>query len=315
MKLEYCGPIPQTIRIDPTRLRQILVNMVGNAIKFTETGEVRIVVRLVDRDTAEPKLRCEVIDTGMGMSPEHLAHLFLPFQQADASTTRKFGGTGLGLAISKRLAELLGGDITVSSTLDKGSIFTLTIGTGPLDGVVFLDRPAEAVGRLSARPKPATVGHARLDCRILLAEDGPDNQRLISFVLRKAGAEVLVVGNGQEAIETASATIPGRHRHCDDATEPFDVILMDMQMPVVDGYEATRRLRQQGYTGPILALTAHAMKDDMQKCLDAGCDAYLTKPIVREQFLSTIASFLSTPTATNEAVANAGEATARPPES
>ena len=309
LKLEYFGPIPQTIQTDPTRLRQILVNLVGNAIKFTETGEVKIAVRLVDRDTAEPKLQCEVIDTGVGMSPQNLEHLFQPFQQADASTTRKFGGTGLGLAISKRLAKLLGGDVTASSTPGKGSIFTLTIAIGPLEGIAMIDQPAEAIAQTAAKSKPAAAPQARLNGRILLAEDGPDNQRMISFILRKVGAEVQICDNGQKAMEKALATLPDWGRRYDDSQEPFDVILMDMQMPVMDGYEATRQLRQQGYTGPILALTAHAMKDDMQKCLDAGCDAYLTKPIEREQFLGTIAGYLKQPAASNEAAASAAQQT------
>jgi CheY-like chemotaxis protein len=302
LKLQYVGPIPQTINIDPTRLRQILVNLVGNAIKFTETGEVTISAQLIDRDTAQPKLQCAVIDTGMGMSPQHFERLFQPFQQADASTTRTFGGTGLGLVISKRLAALLGGDITASSTLGKGSVFTLTIATGPLDGGALLEQPTEAITQIAPKPKPAAAAQTRLDCRILLAEDGPDNQQLIAFVLRKAGAEVQIAQNGQEAMEKALATFPNWGRRYDDPKQPFDVILMDIQMPVMDGYEATRRLRQQGYTGTIIALTAHAMKDDMQKCLDAGCDAYLTKPIVREQFLQTIASYLKHPATTGDAV-------------
>jgi len=287
LNLEYVGPIPQTIQTDPTRLRQILVNLVGNAIKFTETGEVKIRVRLVDRDTAEPKLQCEVIDSGVGISPQHLALLFRPFQQADASTNRKFGGTGLGLAISKRLAAILHGDIVASSTPGAGSVFSLTIATGPLDGITLLDQPAEAMSRAVELRPAATV--TQLSCRILLAEDGPDNQRLIAFVLRKAGAEVHICENGKKAMEKGLATVPGWGRRFDDPKMPFDVILMDMQMPVMDGYEATRQLRQHGYTGPILALTAHAMKDDMQKCLDAGCDDYLTKPIEPQKFLATIA--------------------------
>ena len=135
----------------------------GNAIKFTETGGVTIAVRLLDRDTAEPKLQCEVIDTGVGMSPQQLENLFQPFQQADASTTRKFGGTGLGLAISKRLAKLLGGDVTASSTPGKGSIFTLTIAIGPLEGIALIDQPAEAIAQIAARSKPAAAPLARLE--------------------------------------------------------------------------------------------------------------------------------------------------------
>jgi CheY-like chemotaxis protein/HPt (histidine-containing phosphotransfer) domain-containing protein len=229
-----------------------------------------------------------VIDTGVGISPQHLASLFQPFQQADASTNRKFGGTGLGLAISKRLAVLLHGDIVAGSTLGKGSVFSLAIATGPLDGTTLLDQPAEAMAQAVAELRPAATV-TQLSCRILLAEDGPDNQRLIAFVLRKAGAEVHICENGKKAMEKGLATAPGWGRRFDDSKTPFDVILMDMQMPVMDGYEATRQLRQHGYTGPILALTAHAMKDDMQKCLDAGCDDYLTKPIEPPKFLATIA--------------------------
>ncbi len=293
LKLEYSGPIPQTIQIDPTRLRQILVNLVGNAIKFTEIGEVKIAVRLVDRDTAEPKLQCEVIDTGVGMSPCHLERLFQPFQQADTSTTRKFGGTGLGLVISKRLAALLGGDIAASSALGKGSIFTLTVATGPLEGTALLDQPTEAIAQIVTKPKPATAHRTRLDCRILLAEDGPDNQRLIAFVLRKAGAEVEIAEDGRKAMEKVLATFPGWGRRYDDPQELFDLILMDMQMPVMDGYESTRRLRQQGYKGPIIALTAHAMVEDGQKCLDAGCDDYLPKPFEHRALLEMVSRHIT----------------------
>jgi signal transduction histidine kinase/CheY-like chemotaxis protein len=298
LKLEYGGPIPQRIHVDPSRLRQILVNLVGNAIKFTETGQVTLTAQLLDRDTQAPTFQCQVIDTGMGISPEQLAGLFQPFQQADSSVTRKFGGTGLGLAISKRLARLLGGDITVASALGQGSVFTLTFTTGPLDGIEFVDEPTEAMATsVSAAQTPkSSVPQIRLEGRrILLAEDGPDNQRLISFILKKAGAEVVVCENGRKAMESALCTLPGYGRRFDDCTLPFDLVLMDMQMPVMDGYEATRQLRQRGYTAPILALTAHAMKDDRQKCLDAGCDAYLTKPIVREEFLSTLTAHLKHP--------------------
>jgi PAS domain S-box-containing protein len=293
LQLEYFGPVPQTIQIDPTRLRQILVNLVGNAIKFTEIGEVKIAVRLVDRHTAEPKLQCDVIDTGVGISPQQLERLFRPFQQADTSTTRKFGGTGLGLAISKRLAALLGGDITASSVLDKGSIFTLTIATGPLENTPLLAQPTEAVVPTTPGPKPITAPPVRLDCRILLTEDGPDNQRLIAFLLRKAGAEVQIVENGQKAMEKVLASFPGWGGRYDGPKELFDVILMDMQMPVMDGYEATRRLRQQGYEGPIIALTAHAMVEDGQKCLDAGCNDYLPKPFQHRALLEMVARHIA----------------------
>ncbi|MCH7871762.1 MAG: response regulator, partial [Planctomycetes bacterium] len=281
---EYIGDIPQTIETDPTRLKQILVNLVGNAIKFTEVGGVRLITRFVEH-SAQPRMQFDVIDTGLGMTPEQLSRLFQAFSQADSSTTRNFGGTGLGLMISKRLAEMLGGDITVESKLGEWSQFRITVTTGPLDGVRMLDDPAAAE---IAQPEETTVAKAdvaSLDCRILLAEDGPDNQRLIAFLLKKAGADVTVKENGKLAADAALAAR--------DQGNPFDVILMDMQMPVMDGYEATDLLRQNGYSGPIIALTAHAMAGDRKKCIDAGCDDYATKPINLKKLLMTIRTHLA----------------------
>jgi CheY-like chemotaxis protein len=232
-----------------------------------------------------------VTDTGVGMTLEQVANLFQPFQQADASTSRRFGGTGLGLAISKRLAGLLRGDIAVSSRPGEGSTFILTIDTGPLADVAFHEHSSEAVA--PSRPGPAAkAGTPLANCRILLAEDGIDNQRLISFLVKKAGAEVTAVENGQNAMELAlaAARLAFQTRH-DDGRRPFDLVLMDMQMPVMDGYEATHRLRAGGYTGPIIALTAHAMADDRRKCLEAGCDDYLTKPIDRETLLTLLTKY------------------------
>ncbi len=289
---EYVGPIPERIQSDPTRLRQILVNLIGNAIKFTETGGVRVIARFVDgaqddrgASPTEPTMQFDVLDTGIGLTAEQLSKLFQAFTQADTSTTRKFGGTGLGLNISKRLAAMLGGDITVESELGKGSMFRVTVTTGPLDGVKMLDDPATAT---IAPPEDATTAKGdpdKLDCRILLAEDGPDNQRLISFILEKAGADVTVKENGKLALDAALAAR--------DESNPFDVILMDMQMPVMDGYEATGQLRQKGYTGPIIALTAHAMASDRQKCIDAGCDDYASKPIDRKKLIATIRAHIA----------------------
>jgi len=231
-------------------------------------------------------MQFDIIDTGIGMTPEQMGKLFQSFSQADTSTTRKFGGSGLGLMISKRLAEMLGGDVTVFSEPDEGSTFRITVTTGALDGVKMLDDPATAT---IAQPETvaATKPDAdKLDCRILLAEDGPDNQRLIGHILKKAGAEVTIVENGKMAVEDALAALNQRREG--DPEQPFDVILMDMQMPVMDGYEATGLLRLKGYTGPIIALTAHAMASDRQKCLDAGCDDYATKPIDRKKLIETI---------------------------
>ena len=201
-RLEFAQPIPETIAADPTRLRQILVNLVGNAVKFTAAGEVRIVAGLRDAETSKPRLQCEVIDTGIGIAGDDIGRIFQPFHQADASTTRMHGGTGLGLWISKRLAKLLGGEIGVRSELGSGSVFTLTIPTGPLAGVALIAEPCAAAAPKQPLPSPAAPSPPDLShCRILLAEDGPDNQRLVAYILRKAGAEVSVAENGQEALE------------------------------------------------------------------------------------------------------------------
>jgi signal transduction histidine kinase/ActR/RegA family two-component response regulator len=341
LKVEYRGPIPEVIYSDPTRLRQILINLLGNAIKFTDTGEVRLVVRLVNgltdrppkgprcqdrhgcarletkaKDTADtavlpdnqpghrlPKtenpppvesyLQFDVIDTGIGMTREELARLFQPFTQADTSTTRRFGGTGLGLTISRRLARNLGGDITVASVPGKGSCFRLSIATGPLEYIKMMENPGEA-DFLRAAEDPDTRSErtreeAGLKARILLAEDAPDNQRLISFMLEKAGADVTIADNGQVALTEALAA---RHEG-----RPFDVILMDIQLPVLDGYQATSQLRRRGYHGPIIALTADAMGSDREKCLDAGCDDFAAKPIDRKTLLAVIRKHLPVPAA------------------
>jgi len=291
LTIEYEGRIPETIETDPLRLRQILINLVGNAIKFTETGEVRVRTKLVGADTEEPRLKIDVVDSGIGMSKEQRTRLFQPFSQVDSSMTRQFGGTGLGLTISKRLAEMLGGDITVESAPGQGSTFSVTVRTGPLDQVPLLDAATEseslrgsdeATAARETKPRPDAGG--KLTGRVLLAEDGPDNQRLISFLLRKAGADVTVVENGQLARDAA---LQAR-----DEGEPFDVILMDMQMPVMDGYTATSELRAAGYQGPIIALTAHAMSGAEEECRQAGCDGYAQKPIDRKTLLGLVAQHL-----------------------
>jgi CheY-like chemotaxis protein len=263
------GAIPATIHSDPTRLRQILINLVGNAVKFTETGSIRVALRMAGPE----RLAADVIDTGIGMTPEQIDRLFAPFTQADGSMARRFGGTGLGLSISRKLARLLGGDIHVRSRPGDGSVFTLNVETGPLSGVEMLENPKEAV---SHRQAAATEGS--ITSRILLAEDGPDNQRLIAFMLGKAGAQVAIAGNGRVAVRMAlEAWRTG---------SPFDVVLMDMQMPEMDGYAATRALREAGYEGPVIALTAHALSEDRDRCLAAGCNDFATKPIDRAALLA-----------------------------
>lgn len=274
LRVEYESAMPRRIASDPTRLRQIILNLVNNAIKFTEAGDV---VLSAHCDATTGLLRVSVRDSGIGMSPEQVEAIskFEAFAQADGSMTRRFGGTGLGLRISNTLAQLLGGEITIESEAGKGSVFTASVGTGDLHGVEFMlpERVPEDVGERrqeeerSEREAQGPTPLAGMD--ILLAEDGLDNQRLIRFHLERAGARATIANNGREALE------------CVDARKdaPFDVILMDMQMPELDGYQATRRLRAQGLATPIIALTAHSMMGDREKCLQAGCTEYLTKPI------------------------------------
>jgi CheY-like chemotaxis protein/nitrogen-specific signal transduction histidine kinase len=289
--------LPQVILSDPLRLRQIVVNLVGNAIKFTEAGFVQIKVSL-DRSSSDgPQLRIAVCDSGIGLTSEQLGALFLPFSQADASTGRRFGGTGLGLRISQCLAEFLGGRITVESRWRAGSTFTLSIATGPLDGAPMVD-PAKSAPEIPVQKAPAAGGPSDVEaplagCRILLAEDGPDNQQLIALVLKQAGARVTVVENGRKAVErlSLSGTIDGPIAE----PSPFDIILMDMQMPEMDGYTAASHLREMGNRTPVVALTAHAMTGEREKCLAAGCDDYTTKPINRRVLVDVCLRHVGTP--------------------
>jgi signal transduction histidine kinase/DNA-binding response OmpR family regulator len=289
--IEYASPIPERVMTDPTRLRQILMNLVGNAVKFTSAGSVRVLVRFApppmaghaapqgDRandDTGAAavngapqagRLDVEVIDTGVGIGPEEQALLFQPFAQADLSTTRRFGGTGLGLSISRRLAEMLDGELTVQSKLGEGSTFRLSLIVG-VSGNRYL-QPAEA--QQAATVITREYAPRQLGLRILLAEDGEESREVITLHLRHAGCQVTPAADGEQA-----------HRIATDAAAggaPFDVILMDMQMPVMDGYTATSKLRAEGYQGVIVALTAHALTEDRERCLRVGCDEYAAKPV------------------------------------
>ena len=278
LKVRFDGAVPRYIISDPTRIRQVLINLVGNAIKFTETGAVEISVKLTDVNSTDPMLKIEVIDSGIGISDSQKDKLFSPFTQADNSMTRKFGGTGLGLAISCRLMELLGGKITVSSKLGAG---TVSLSTGPLDLADLINVDQQQLeGKSKKSDEVVPQNQTLVGLRVLLVDDGPDNRRLINFILKKAGAEVCIAENGKQAFDLAMEAY--------DACRPFDVILMDMQMPVLDGYNATSLLRKHGYEGPIVALTAHAMETDRIKALEAGCDDYVTKPIDRARLLSLV---------------------------
>lgn len=278
-------PYPATILSDPIRLKQIMLNLVGNAFKFTEKGKVEIIVSWVGEQGPGPgQLRLDVKDTGKGISKESLERIFRPFEQENDSNLRRYQGTGLGLAISQRLIHLLCGNLTVESQIDQGSCFS-----------VFLPQQVEASTawndkvNLSAVTNHAetsdrnktTNGQPLKGCRVLLVEDGIDNQRLFSMILKKAGADVTQVNNGQEAVEAFEKSLTDHWF--------FDVILMDMQMPVMDGLTATKRIREQGFNNAIIALTAHAMQEERDQCFAAGCTDFLTKPILRDVFLSAVA--------------------------
>ena len=277
LKLEchFPTPIPKTIQTDPTRLRQILFNLVSNAIKFTERGEVRVTTAMKGSELA-----LSVIDTGIGLTDEHRERLFKAFEQADGSTTRRYGGTGLGLAISKRLAEKLGGRIDVVSAPSRGSTFTVTLDAGKLDGVPMIEIEGDAAVKSDkAATKLETAARTHVRGRILLADDSTDNRQLLKRILEASGLEVEAVENGSQAVDRALASHNG---------DKFDLILMDMQMPEMDGYEATGRLRRSGYIGRIMAITAHASDADRERCLAAGCDAYVAKPYDVHRLLDMI---------------------------
>ncbi|QDT36437.1 ATP-binding protein [Stratiformator vulcanicus] len=279
LKLTFGSAMPSMIRSDPTRLRQILLNLVGNAVKFTGEGSVTLHSSFDPRARGGPELRFDIVDTGIGLTPEQLGKLFNAFAQGDASTTRQYGGTGLGLTISRRLARMLGGDVGVESNYGSGSTFTVRVKTELVPSATMLSDPLEALGEADETPS-INSGSGILNCSLLLAEDSPDNQILIAGFLRKCGAEVVVCENGEQAVDLALM-------HEQDG-RPFDLILMDMQMPILDGYDATKKLREYSYQRAIIALTANAMGSDRERCLEVGCNDYATKPIRRDELIGQI---------------------------
>ena len=278
LEFSFADSVPSTLVTDPTRLRQIAINLVGNAIKFTESGRVRVLLEYEPDRMLRPLgvLVVKVQDTGIGLSGEQLSGLFEAFSQADPSTTRKFGGSGLGLAISRRLARLLGGDISATSTPGRGSEFVLRLNCRLAEGA-----PIGAANTAS----PESPAPQKIQGRILLAEDGPDNQRLIVHLLRQAGAEVVTVSNGNLAIEQCFEQLR--------IGTPFDLILMDMQMPIKDGYETTKEIRAAGYTRPIVALTANVLTEQRRRAIESGCDDMIEKPIERHRFLSVCREWIA----------------------
>lgn len=259
---------PDFVVADPIRLKQILVNIIGNSIKFTSHGSITVRVKAEGEPTS-PLLKIEVEDTGIGISPKQTARLFEPFTQADTSTTRRYGGTGLGLVLSQKLARAMGGDLQLKWSIPGGgTCFEISV------SVMATQMKKAEPQREPARdfiPEHLPLGGSR----ILLVDDSLDNQLLISRILRLLGAEVELANDGMEGVEKALA-------------HTYDVVLMDLQMPRLGGVEATRLLREKGYKHPIVALTAHALKEDRQRCLSVGCTDYLTKPIQRTHLVQVL---------------------------
>ena len=294
LDLECAPNTPETLRTDPLRLRQVLMNLVGNALKFTATGSVHLMVRAGSLGDG-PSIEIETRDTGPGISDEVQQRLFVPFAQGDATMSRRFGGTGLGLVISRKLAKALGGDISLTSTIGVGTSVLLTLPVKGPAGIATRSptRSPAATTALDAAPTgssiPATAGSSppaagpalpQASGRVLLVDDAADNRRLLSAMLRKSGVDVTLAEDGQRGCETIAAAVA--------AGQPFDLVLMDIQMPVLDGHAAARQLRRAGCTTPLIALTAHATGHDREACMEAGFDDYATKPITRAKLVEIV---------------------------
>ena len=263
--------LPSSFNSDPTRLKQILINLISNAVKFTHEGSVNF---SLDYHPLTQQLRFSIQDTGIGLSDKAQAKLFQPFVQADSSTTRNFGGTGLGLAVSQSLAECLNGSITVRSQEGKGSIFTLTL---DLSNQEINNLAAVSLNNNQSNKTPTELDFSFAS--ILLTEDNPDNQRLIQLILAPTKVNLDIANNGQEAIEKC-------------LVEDYDLILMDMQMPIMGGLEATQLLRQTGFEQPIVALTANVMREEINDYIEQGCNGHIAKPIDSSILLSSLADYL-----------------------
>jgi two-component system sensor histidine kinase/response regulator len=295
-RLVPASGLPLAVRGDPLRLEQILLNLLSNAVKFTDAGEISLRVGVVSTDPAACVLRFEVVDSGIGLTPEQEARLFQAFEQADTSTTRKYGGTGLGLVICQRLVQTLGGEMGVHSVYGKGSTFWFELPFGHATLAEVPAGPAVATARSPAARTPAGPHRDPAAVTILLVEDDPINQEVATELLRIPGYRVDVAVDGAEAVARALA-------------KPYDLVLMDLQMPVMDGFEATRRLRAaDAYARtPIIAMTANVFVEDQQRCLAAGMDDFIAKPVDPERLLATVSRWMGTAAASSPpAVADVG---------
>jgi two-component system, chemotaxis family, CheB/CheR fusion protein len=272
LSLKYDGVIPYEIESDPKRLRQILINLLGNAIKFTDRGGVELAVRF---DLAQSELQLHISDSGIGMTAELQQNLFKPFTQGDSSMTKTYGGTGLGLAITKRLVEALEGHIAVDSIPGRGSTFHVSLPMRVLSGGAYRDIEIAPRG-------PALSWQKKLDVRVMIVEDQPDIRRLMEYFIAAAGGAVSTFSSGEAALAAM-----------EERPNDFDVILMDIQMPRMDGYETTRQMRAMGVTKPIIAVTAGAMAGDQANCFAAGCSDYVSKPIEMTKLIETITRAVS----------------------
>jgi two-component system CheB/CheR fusion protein len=282
LSVELRGTIPPVIATDRWRVQQIIVNMLDNAIKFAERGTVQLTVSTDHDGAGEPVLRFAVADTGIGMTDGEMVELFQPFYRARAGDPGSPGGTGLGLAICKRIARRLGGDIVVDSVAGEGSTFTLSI---PLCRPGQAETPFRLADQARTTVLPTFASAApRLRARILVADDNQANRQLIGLRLRRAGADVVMANDGQEVLD--------RTREALEESRPFDAVVIDMQMPIVDGYDAVRQLRAEGFDRPIVAVTAYAMAEDREECLSAGCDEFISKPIEWDRFLAKLTGLL-----------------------
>ena len=292
LQVQYLNPIPEKIVGDPVRFKQILVNIVGNALKFTDSGSITISARYqAPEHSKAARLAISVSDTGRGLTQNEKGRLFQPFCQADASVSRKYGGTGLGLSLSKKLARLLGGDLQLSySAPGKGSVFNVEVQVMCVDDVAMLSEFGQTVCWPNLGPSGG-CRNALQGTRILVVDDTADNRGLMRKFLEAAGAWVETASDGNEGIEKALSA-------------KYDIVLMDIQMPGTDGLQATTILREKNYKSPILALTAHAMKQDRQRCLDAGCSDHLPKPVRREELIRRVENWTSRGALGPKAVSN-----------